>query len=300
MENLKRRPNSGPYLIVIALLALALVICIVLIVRKDADTVAAPSVPTASATQSQTPALPGATTASANAPAASGTATGQQQQTIDPESVLGRVALAVNGYYSAKTPQEKAKFVLEADTMLPKMEKYYEEHTIKNPGAKSVEPPTAFALGGLSYWRTRVLLNDGTVGFVAMRIIDKEPKIDWESEVRYCSFDWDKWLADKSKEAGDFRVYAVVDKEYKAPFNDNTHYLCLKVKTMDSDKTMFAYLDLTDFDQREFARQLIESGNNPIECVLTLQQVDSKESDSPVAKVLKVVSPSWVIPYGGM
>ena len=69
---------------------------------------------------------------------------------------------------------------------------------------------------------------------------------------------------------------------------------------MDSDKTMFAYLDLTDFDQREFARQLIESGNNPIECVLTLQQVDSKESDSPVAKVLKVVSPSWVIPYGGM
>ncbi len=302
MENAKRKSNSGPYLIVIGLLVLALIGCIIVMVGKDSGAPAVAVAPVTPATPASTETAP---VASATAPASDATATAgapaadQQQQTIDPDSVLGRIVLAVNGYYSAKTPQDKAKFVLESERMLPLMEKYYDEHPITSRTIKSVEPPSGFALGGLSYWRTKVVLDDGSTGFVAMRIFDKEPKIDWESEVRYCTYDWDKWLADKSKETGDFRVYAVVDKEYKAPFEDNTRFLCLKVKTMDSDKTMNVYLDLTDFDQREFARQLIEAGNNPIECVLTIQQVDSKDG-APVGKVVKVVSPSWVIPYGAV
>lgn len=214
------------------------------------------------------------------------------EQTIEDDSIVGRMVKVLSGYFGAKTLEEKMQYVIDPQRVEPLMYNYYSRTRYAPQEIRELTPPRSFSIDGAAFWRTRIVLGDGSVAFAAMRVIDGEPKIDWESQVRFSSYDWTNWVDDKSIEEGDFRVYAVLDQYYPAPFSDSSRYMCVKLTTMDSPRSMFAYLDRKDPAQRDLIMQLSSGGKQ--ECTLRLQQVAS-EAASPVAKVTKVLSASWII-----
>jgi hypothetical protein len=310
MEN-KRRPVShgyqgesrtsmAPFIVIIVLLGLALIGAIYMLACgytiKPVDDNAAPApevVKTVyTASEAQAPQATPQATASAEAPKTD--ATKQNSQQIDPESNLGKILLAVNGYYTAQTPEEKLNFILDADRLKDTVTTYYNNHPIKSRALRAIiEPPSSLPIHGVSYWKMRVGLDDGSQGFVAVRFVGKDPKVDWESEVRYSSFDWNEWVADPKAQDGDFRVYVVANNVHEAPYNDAAKFFSVKLSTMGSDRAINAYLDLSNDDQRDLAKRLVMAQGTPMECVLTLKRVGDS---TPTALVLKLVNDSWVVP----
>lgn len=218
----------------------------------------------------------------------------KEEQTIDESSLLGRMALAVQGYYAAKSPKGKLAFVIDPQKVEPLMRDFYFREALIPGTVAQMTSPEAFSLNGVSFWRTQVALNDGRQSFLAIKMIGDTPKIDWASEVRYSPQNWDEWLEKGTKgDVSEFRVYAETDAHYPKEFSHAEKYRCIKIRSADSTNTLFAYLDLSDLDQSDFAQMLAQGQR--AECVLSLQIV-AIDNGIPLAKVVKVVSPSWVIP----
>lgn len=216
---------------------------------------------------------------------------------IDENSIVGRMATAVRNYYSAKSPKDRLAFVINPERIEPLMRDFYFREAYIPGAVVQMTTPESFSNKGVAFWRTQVALADGRRAFVAMQMIDGTPKVDWESEVRYSTANWKEWLAGKEGDVAEFRVYAVADTYYPKAYGNREKYFCLKVTTSDSPESVFAYLDLADLDQREFAQLLAQGGTS--ECVLSLKKVKN-EGDIPMAIVEKVVSPSWVIPQSSL
>ncbi len=322
MENLKRSTDTRPYLIVIGLLLVALIICIVFLGMKDSPQSSPPlpqqppanpvntalptqpvqqQKPTTTKTEPVQPQMPNQPAApdKQEQPVAAEEAelSPQKTETLDSNSLIGRFANAIAGYYAATTPEEKAKFVIDGQDLLSTMKQYYKDHPIEKRIVKTLSPPKSLPVHGKAYWQSTVSFDDGSKGFVAMLVVDDKPLIDWESEVRYSTLDWNKWLESKSKETGDFRVYAAIEEEKHSlkPLDAKKEYVILQLTNdLQSGKKVQAYLDLSTFDNRELFRTISKS--KLIECVLTLKQVEVPEAKYPVVSIEKVVSNTWVIP----
>lgn len=216
--------------------------------------------------------------------------------TIDENSVLGRMAKTVQGYFAAKSPREKLTFVLSPEQTEPLMRDFYFREPLTPGALTGITNPEAVAINGLSYWRTNFTLSDGRQGTVFMRLVDDTPKIDWPSEVRYSTINWDDWLKNNDGKVADFRVLTQVDSYYAKDFSDRSKYLCLKVNSSGSPNSIFAYLDLTDMDQLEFAQSLMNGQAK--DCVLSLKLVKG-DAKFPIATVEKVISPTWLVTEAG-
>lgn len=211
-------------------------------------------------------------------------------------SVAQKMIEGICEYFGAASPEQRLEHVLHPEIVGPKMKEYYARVPMRAGKVTQIDMPSGMALGGLAYWRAKGQLEDGSPFFVALRMVDGKPKIDWESEVRYSDFDWDEWVDNPAAKDGEFRVYAKIDAVYEAPFSDNERYRCLHLRAMDSARTIFAYLDMNDFDQKEFFNTLTSANGGPLECVLNLEKTKVKDAKIPTAKVLKVISPSWINP----
>lgn len=217
----------------------------------------------------------------------------QPGTTVDENSILGRMALTVKAYFNAKSPKEKLNFVLNPQETEPLMRDYYFREGLLPGSLTQMTTPEAYAVEGISFWRTKVALADGRQSLVYIRLMDDNtPKIDWGSEVRYSSVGWDEWLTGNKPETAEFRVSAQGDTHYPKQFEDRSKYFCIKVSSPDSKNTLMAYLNLQDPDQREFAEKLASGGAK--DCILSLKQV-KPEGDIKLATVEKVVSPTWIL-----
>lgn len=218
-------------------------------------------------------------------------------QTVDENSVLGRMAKTMQGYFAAKSPKEKLTFVLEPEKTEPMMRDFYFRESLIPGTLQEMSTPEAVAVDGMSYWRSNFALADGRTGTVFMRVVDDTPKVDWPSEVRYSAVNWDEWLEKKEGKAADFRVLAKLDTYYPKDFSDRSKYVCIKVSNGESASSVFAYLNIGDADQLEFAQML--ANGQAKDCILTLKLVPGHDK-IPVATVEKVVSPSWLVSKGGL
>ncbi|MEG0427690.1 MAG: hypothetical protein RR553_07315 [Akkermansia sp.] len=219
-----------------------------------------------------------------------------EKEKSNPEvsSTMQKMTQAVSGYFASKTPKERLAYVISPKSVEPLMKTFYQRKPMKIGKLTKMKAPVGMALNGVAFWRAQGQLEDGTPVFVAMKMIEGTPKIDWQSEVRYCSFDWDKWLDDPKAPQGDFRVYAKIDGIYSAPFTNSDRYRCLQLKTMDSSRTIFGYLDLKDFDQQEFFQTMRGANGGSVECLLTLEKIPAQKDKPATARVVKVISPSWI------
>lgn len=303
-KNNKRPRSAGPYLAVIIALMLGLGFCLYLLVRNNGlggqpggnDTQQQAEAPANPETPSSEQPSGGdidldkvnrADEASAETPAPA-----PESETIDPDSMVSKMAMALSKYYLASSPEEKLKYVIDPERVGSLMRDFYFRHPLRPNEMAQLTPPQALPFEGQAFWRMQVTFKDGTNGFAAMRIIDGEPKVDWESEVRYSTKDWDAWIDQNSSEEADFRVYAIADMYYPAPFQDRTRYLCVKLRVMGSSRTMFGFLDNQDTEQAPLIEQIM-SGNMQ-ECTLRLKRVKS-DASSPIAQVVKVLSTSWIV-----
>lgn len=306
-SNARRTKSAGPYLAIIAVLAIGLGVCLYLLATQmnngssSAPGNDAPAQQDASASADNNVVdvdkINGTAPATGDAPAEAqtegdGTDAAQQGQTIDPDSILSKMAQTLSAYYSASSPEEKLKYVIDPERIQPLMRDFYFRHPIVSMPIESMTPPQNFAFGGQSFWRVQVTFKNGATGFAALRVIDGEPKVDWESEVRYSSRDWNSWVDDQTEPEGDFRVYAILDQYYPPEFSDRERYVCIKLRTMDSTRTVFAYLDAKDLEQRELIEQMAQG--NMQECTLRLKRVNS-DAPSAIARVVKVLSTSWIV-----
>lgn len=214
-------------------------------------------------------------------------------------SIVQKMIDEISGYFAASSPDQRLAYVIDPEKVASKMKAYYSRVPMRSGKIARVNVPVGMALGGFAYWRAQGTMEDGTPFFIALRMVDGKPKIDWESEVRYSDFDWDEWVDDPAAKVGEFRVYAKVDGVYEDPYEDNSRYRCLYLKSMDSSRSLFAYLDMNDFDQSEFYNTISSANGGPLECLLKLEKTKGKDGKQPkisTAKVLKVLSPSWINP----
>ena len=222
----------------------------------------------------------------------------EEQVVISEDSIVGKMATTVGQYFSAKSPKERLSFILDPEKNEPLMRDFYFREAYIPGGLSAITVPQAVAVGGLAFWKTNFTLKDGRQGTVFLRLVDNQPKVDWPSQVNYSPVKWDDWLKEKADKPVDFRVMAQIDNYYPKAYSDRTKYICVKVSNMESPSTVFAYLNIADPDQLEFAQMLANSQGQPKDCVLTLK-LDKNADEIQTATVEKVVSPSWLIIGGG-
>lgn len=213
-------------------------------------------------------------------------------QGVDENSIVGKIALTLQNYYSADSPENKLKYVNHPDYVRELMQDYYSRKPFIPKEVKEVSQIQSFAFEGFPFWRVQVGFSDGGKGFAALRFIDGEPKVDWESEVRYSTMDWDKWVESKDEEEGIFRVYGIVDQYYPEPFSDYSRYVCVKLRHPDSSQTSFAYIDRRDEKMKSLLQMVAEGKLR--EYTLKLQRVKSG-SPAALSKVVELVSSSWIL-----
>ncbi len=300
-----KQQSAGPYLAVIIVLAIGLGVCLYFLSKnKSGDS---PPPPAAAGSQDPSPGKEENAAPVVDVDKVNRSAEGSQEAAADgeakagdngsreiaPDSLLGRISMTLKNYFAASSAEEKLKYVIDPQRVEPLMRDFYFRSPLQPMELKSLSSPTSLPFKGVSFWKVDVFFTNGANGFAAMRIIDGVPKIDWESEVRYSSMDWEKWADSKEDTTGVFRVYAILDQYYPEPFTDRTRYVCIKLRTMESTRTVFAYLDAKEPDQEDLIRAL--AGGQMQECTLEMKRVKSSSAASPIAAVTKVLSTSWIV-----
>lgn len=148
---------------------------------------------------------------------------------------------AVENFFRAETPEEKAAFVRGGAVMLPALKSYYSSRA-DEPSQFQMGPEVDFGSDG---GREFVFIH-GTEALgrkveTIVELTPDGPRLDWRFLTGMGEMEWSDWLRERPRRGTVMRVEAVLDDYYTAPYDNPREWLCLRITDAERTSTAWAY-----------------------------------------------------------
>lgn len=195
---------------------------------------------------------------------------------------------AVVSYFSAKTVEEKANYVRDADRVLPLMEEYYSQFPLKPASVVKVRGENPKVFKDTTLWMMHVDVNHRRVGVVVETLKDGSAKVLWELEAVHQPSDFDAFKALRKSDDHTFRVKisgAQLNGFHGFEFADYNKYRCFRIEIPKRDEYLWAYTEIgSPLDQKWY--YFVTSGgrvdfdsSKSKSAIVTLRYPENSQSD---------------------
>lgn len=148
----------------------------------------------------------------------------------------------LRGFLSAKTVEERLKYVRHPDRVKPLMLDHYRRFPIQSYQYKEVSEYTTIPLKKRPFVALSVRMAEGKNFPILLEDVEKGYLVDWESFVSYQPIAFEDYLKKRPTVPIDLRVYGSFDEFYAYEFPEEDGYLCVRMTAKHTDKVIFGYV----------------------------------------------------------
>lgn len=168
-------------------------------------------------------------------------------------------ASVLEAYQRAVSVEDKADYVLNKDSVLPKMRKHYLDRQDGDPVTTRLIAAARVYFGSSSFislsYESPSHSDQQAVAIFAPSV-GAGMLLDWESWTGFNNMDWPTLRREKPQTPVWMRVTAVPGDYYNHEFADKAHYLCVKLISPDGGHSMYGYVRRSAVEASYLSRQL--------------------------------------------
>lgn len=211
---------------------------------------------------------------------------------------LTTIEESATGYLASQTVSERARYVRDRERVLPLMESYYEDHPLVMRTFRRVNHFASLGLANRSFMILQIEIGaegekEEVVSVIVEQSEDGRLLFDWEAEVSYQPISLEKFIASKSTEPVDFRVYVERDHFYNFEFSDANRYVSVKLTERDSDSFLFGYVERGAEAHRAIEALLARTVTEKEPAIVRVRFMPETASLRSVW-IEKIVAPRWI------
>ena len=221
-----------------------------------------------------------------------------EEQLLD---IVDHARHVADAYSAAKTLKEKLRFVRRPERVLAKMQKLASRQSMPAE-IERVGIGTAtlvrHELSGRAYLLTQAELRDSTPATIVFELLENgDLLIDWESLVGYCEMTWSEFRRSKPAKPQVFRITLERSEYYAYDFDDRENDLAFRIADLSGENVIYGYVPrIGEVSSTLFS--LFKQARKPrVSAALTLAYPENARTDDQV-RIVKVLSPNWVLGYG--
>jgi len=149
-------------------------------------------------------------------------------------------------------------------------------------------------LGDGEFWVASLELDRGPRTLLVESLPDGSVAVDWESAVCHQPVPWDDFVENRPEGVTyEFRVYAEPDNLFSHEFADESRWICFRLTTKDSDRSLVGYTPRDGPVAAAIVEQLKLASGRKVPCILRLSIPKGLTSHSG-AVIEHLVSPRWI------
>ena len=203
----------------------------------------------------------------------------------------------LRGFLSAKTVEERRKYVRHPDRVKPLMLDHYRRFPIQSYQYKEVSEYTTIPLKKKPFVALNVRVAEGKNFPILLENVEKGYLVDWESFVSYQPIAFEDYLKKRPTIPIDLRVYGSFDDFYAYEFPEEDGYLCVRMTAKHTDEVIFGYVKKGTTIASEMKKHLEAPPGRPRTQPFILRVRFLPESRAPRSVVIdKIVSTFWAYP----
>ena len=217
-------------------------------------------------------------------------------QTVDEYKKFDVVRLeeTIKNFVTAESPEERKKFIRDAQRVGPALEAYYKKVEYEPEGFESLNKLKVSYRGELL--TTLVTTADFLSSPIAVeRFVDdgKESyKVDWESWVGYCDFTPEEMREKKPDTPFLMRVIVEPANYYNYGFSDDRKWRSLGLELRDSVHSFLGYVARDSKVDKRF--RLMMKNKQGVPCLIKVAYPRGSRAKDQV-EILEIVTEGWVI-----
>ena len=145
-------------------------------------------------------------------------------------------------FLQAQEFNKKVQHIRFGARLLPAMAGYYLRNEDEPPVISMFKSGKLEEIDGKQYFQATASIPGVSARPVHFEKIEDRFLLDWESFVGYGEMPWNDFLKEKPTKPVLFRLIAEKSSEYRAPYNDQSKFLSLRLSDKKHRKNCFAYL----------------------------------------------------------
>ena len=208
-----------------------------------------------------------------------------------------RMEETLRDFLSAKTVEERLKYVRHPNRVKPLMLDYYRRFPIQSYQYKKVSEYNTIPLKKRPFVALSVRVAGGENLPILLEDVEKGYLVDWESFVSYQPIAFEDYLKKRPTVPIDLRVYGSFDDFYAYEFLEEDGYLCVRMTTKHTDKVIFGYVKEGTTLASEMKKYLEAPPGKSKTQPFILRVRFLPESKAPRSVVIdKIVATFWAYP----
>jgi len=213
----------------------------------------------------------------------------------DAMEMVKKMETSVRRYCAAQTVEERLKYVRQPERVKILMQARYPDGKVPVWNIRNIQLDPLTMENRADFWRASVeTLPEGTKKFILELPEKGNALIDWEVDVLYQSYDWDRFAHEPPNgESHEFRVQLVPGVLFSHEFSDERKWRCFVLSAPDSDAPLFGYCEIDSPCDRRIMDILRRNNNQLVHLILQLNRPTG--TLSPQGAIIEsVISESWI------
>ncbi|MBC7980340.1 MAG: hypothetical protein H7Y36_07230 [Armatimonadetes bacterium] len=209
---------------------------------------------------------------------------------------IEKIEQSVRNFYDSRSIDELLRYVRHPDRVKPLMETYYSKEKLVPSRVDRIlgyDPLTIEH--NANFWMVTSELSPPQGEQLLVEVdADDVAKIDWETFVCFQPMDWDEFARNRPKGfTANFRVCVETDHYYSHDFADSEKYACFRLTTLDSEETLYGYVDRRSEMVHSMEKLIVENGNTVTPMILRLHVPKMVQSSRGVV-IEKLIEARWL------
>lgn len=213
----------------------------------------------------------------------------------DAMEMVKKMETSVRRYCAAQTVEERLKYVRQPERVKILMLAHYPDGKVPVLNIRNIQLDPLTMDNRADFWLASVeTTSEGTRKFILELPEKGNALIDWEVDVLYQSYDWDRFAHEPPNgESHEFRVQVVPGVLFSHEFSDERKWRCYVLSAPNSEEPLFGYCEADSPSDRRIMDLLRRNSNQSVPMILQLKRPTG--TLSPQGAIIEsVISESWI------
>ena len=213
----------------------------------------------------------------------------------DAIEMVKKMETSVRRYCAAQTVEERLKYVRQPERVKILMQAYYPDGKVPALTIRNIQFDPLTMENRADFWlASGETLSEGTKNFILELPEKGHALIDWEVDVLYQSYDWNRFAHEPPNgESHEFRVQVVPGVLFSHEFSDEGKWHCYVLSAPNSEEPLFGYCEVDSPSDRKLMDLLRRNSNQSVPMILQLKRPTG--TLSPQGAIIEsVISESWI------